>query len=377
MNTLFILSLVLLCLNTTTATSLGVMNKKCVDKERKAVLDFKALILQDPKDQLSLWRVEKESDDCCKWNGVMCDSQTGHVTELRLGDGDIKGEISSSLLNLTYLTRLDLPGTYYAGIIPASTGVLNEITYVKLGWNNFNGIIPAQFGNNINHTSYTIEYIDWLYNDSMPEFSLAQTKNWENASLSLLKLTSISLSDCELSQASLNSSSSIVSIYLGNNSPEGALPKADMSMFYNRMDFDLSSCKLGPRFPLWIQTFNDILSLSIANNMISDTIPTDFWNTWDSRLSYLNVSSNNISGQVLDLKSNFGLYSSIDLSSNNFSGPIQNVSSTVQLLNLSKNKFSGGISFICQIVSGVLNFLDLSDNSFTGKIPNCCGISKN
>ena len=92
---------------------------------------------------------------------------------------------------------------------------------------------------------------------------------------------------------------------------------------------------------------------------------------WPSQLEYLNLSSNNISGKVPDLSSNFAKYSEIDLSSNNFYGPIPNVPSTLFSLNISRNKFSGGISFVCQIVDGFLSFLDLSHNSLIGQLPDC------
>ncbi|XP_042752028.1 receptor-like protein EIX2 [Lactuca sativa] len=135
----------------------------------------------------------------------------------------------------------------------------------------------------------------------------------------------------------------------------------------------LRSCKLlGPRFPKWIQTFKNLTVLDISTTGISDTAPLEFWDMWPSQLQYLNLSSNNISETVLDLSSNFANDSEIDLSSNRFSGPIPNVSSTLSTLNLSRNNcFTGGISFICQIVGGFLSFLDLSHNSLIGQLPDC------
>ncbi|GKC15920.1 leucine-rich repeat-containing protein [Tanacetum coccineum] len=52
----------------------------CIDKERQALLDFKAP-LQDPRNVLSTWRPEEE-DDCCQWLGVTCNNQIGHVTAI-------------------------------------------------------------------------------------------------------------------------------------------------------------------------------------------------------------------------------------------------------------------------------------------------------
>ncbi|KAK1435276.1 hypothetical protein QVD17_01037 [Tagetes erecta] len=110
---------------------------------------------------------------------------------------------------------------------------------------------------------------------------------------------------------------------------------------------DISSCKLRPYFPNWILKLKNLARLNIANNRISYTFSIQFWNMWFS--------------QSID----------IDLSSNNFSGSIPNVSSGLERLDLSHNKFYGQISFLCQITDGSLYFLDLSNNSFIGAIPDC------
>ncbi|KAI3823166.1 hypothetical protein L1987_04598 [Smallanthus sonchifolius] len=167
--------------------------------------------------------------------------------------------------------------------------------------------------------------------------------------------------------------SKILNLKLSNNSLEGVTSEAHMSNLSNANLIDLSSCKLGPGFPKWIQTLKNLTYLDIANNKISDTIPVEFWNTWPSLLTHLNISSNNISGKVNDLLSNFNpnYVSKIDLSSNNFYGPIPYVPSNSEWLDLSKNKFYGGISFLCQVVDGYLSYLDLSNNLLTGQIPDC------
>ncbi|KAK1414326.1 hypothetical protein QVD17_30070 [Tagetes erecta] len=164
----------------------------------------------------------------------------------------------------------------------------------------------------------------------------------------------------------------ISKLYLSNNLLEGVPSGVHMSNLSNVKEIHLNSCKLGPRFPRWIQTLKNISLIDLSNTGISDKVPDDFWNMWPSQLTYLNLSSNNITGIVTDLLSNFDPYfSTIDLSSNNFYGPITNVPPSLERLDLSRNKFYGEIFFLCQIVDGSLFFLDLSHNSFTGKIPDC------
>ncbi|XP_023742161.1 receptor-like protein EIX2 [Lactuca sativa] len=612
-----IFSLLLACLQNTTANQLvaveerddnSVLSNKCLDKERDALLQFKAN-LQDPDGSLSTWR--PEDDDCCTWEGVTCDNQTGHhVTELDISLFSLEGEISHSLVNLSYMNHLDLSGNSFHGTIPTFIGSMILLSYLDLGQNNLNGTIPTFIGsmtllrhldlghNNLNGTipnfigsltllrfldlrynnlngaipksigSLTqlrhldlshnslygtippqfgnltnlqelflalvgrcrVENIEWLSHLShlevleMDEISLAKANHWVNVISSLRKLSYIRLEGCELSQVMypysssfLNSSSSIESLFLGNNNltssmyrwlfpltsnklrflylygnmldriPKyiGNLCSLERLYFYNNSaavkfpDFlnnlsgctlltfqdlsirrsqftgslpddiqnfsslsyldlednqingtisknlwelpwlekidvsqnhfsgaisenigkskalyinlsknplqgvrsidhmsklsyvehiDLSSCKLGPHFPKWIQKLERLTRLDISNTRISDTVPPEFWNM---QLLFLNLSSNNISGEVPDLSASFFGTQMIDLSSNSFNGPIPHLPSSLTSLNLSRNKFSGGISFLCQIVDGLLEFLDISHNSLTGQLPDC------
>ncbi|KVH90810.1 Leucine-rich repeat-containing protein [Cynara cardunculus var. scolymus] len=205
-----LISMLLLCPNTTilaTCSSIGNqsaaatdgnyggINKSCFHKEKQALLHFKAS-LRDPLGQLSTWR-PAEDDDCCKWSGVTCNNHTGHVTELNLHSYHLRGEISPSLLNLTYLNHLDLcfnsfDGTipkvitsmtqlryldlsfnFFHGTIPRSIGSLTQLRYLDLSFNFFNGTILPEFGNltNLRNLSLgnnerlsTIQTLDWLSN---------------------------------------------------------------------------------------------------------------------------------------------------------------------------------------------------------------------
>ncbi|CAH1412467.1 unnamed protein product [Lactuca virosa] len=541
-------SVLLLLLVSTTASQLVAVGeggddrnmKRCLDKERDALLVFKAPFLQDPYGILSTWTADQH--DCCKWNGVTCDKQTGHVTELDISGLGLVGEISHSLLNLTYLNHLDLSANSFHGNIPTFIGSLNRLIYLDLSGNSFYGTIPRSIGSliklrrldlsfnsfygtippefgNLTHLQELdlssagrcrVEKVEWLSHLSQLEelhmngISLSKANHWVDAISSLPKLSYLSLEGCELSQVmnpyssflNSSSSSSIVELYLGDNNLTSSMyywlfplttnklrflhlsgnmldgiPKylgnlcslqllefADNSaavkfpdflynlsgctslslqslyaigsqftgslsddiqkfsslealyLFENHLNGSISeklwelpsletvilssnnltapltdhmpslsyvkelymrSCKVGPRFPKWIQSLKNLTHFDLSNTGISDTIPLEFWDIWPSQLIYLNLSSNNISGKVPDLLSNFAKCATIDLSSNNFSGPIPNVSSTVLSLNLSRNKFSGAISFICQIVDEFLEFLDLSHNSLTGQLPDC------
>nr|GFB33588.1 probable LRR receptor-like serine/threonine-protein kinase At4g36180 [Tanacetum cinerariifolium] len=188
LHALCILSLVLIRGKTTTAS-------KCINKDRQALLGFKAN-LEDPEGRLSTWRPEE--DECCKWSGVTCNNTTGRVTELVLSNFDTEsalgGEISLPLLNLTYLNHLDLSGNCFSGTIPRFIGSLTNLMYLNLDSNSFYGTIPPEIGNltNLQELSLrslgncTIENLDWLSHLShleqlnIDDNSLAKVDYWVN-----------------------------------------------------------------------------------------------------------------------------------------------------------------------------------------------------
>ncbi|KAF2321556.1 hypothetical protein GH714_000402 [Hevea brasiliensis] len=130
----------------------------CVEKEKQALLKFKDGLV-DEDNQLCLWGNQEE--DCCKWRGVKCNKNSGHVYGLDLRPTIVynpngislsympfKGEIGSSLLELQYLTYLDL--SLFEGSetsIPKFIGSLTNLRYLNFSGCNFIGTIPYQLRN--------------------------------------------------------------------------------------------------------------------------------------------------------------------------------------------------------------------------------------
>ncbi|GJW09678.1 leucine-rich repeat-containing protein [Tanacetum coccineum] len=445
----FILSLVLLWFITTTATSFGHQlvaaaegnaNYKCIVKERQALLDFKSQ-LQDPNDMFSTWRPDEE-DDCCQWRGVGCSNQTGHVTSLHLpsnlNGGGLVGEISFSLLNLSYLndldlsynsfhgnippfigsmahlTNLDLGQNQFSGTLPESIGNMTQLTYLSLGENYFSGVIPQSIGSltnltylnlygnqltgsiptsigsltelkilNLSYNSFygtiprkfgnltnldaldldsvgscTIENLDWLSSLSyltiliMDGISLANANNWVNVIIGLQNLSVLGLYGCDLSQvmhpysSSVNSSSSIDVLFLDNNNLNssmfrwlGSLNSPMLSLSYNKLDGKLSD-------------FLNNLSACVSSV---------------TTLSYLDASSNQLTGSLSDEIQYFSFLFHLNLYSNELDGTISNKLwqlPNLLLLDLSSNSLRGAISE--NIGKTNLLFIDLSNNSLEG-----------
>ncbi|KAI7739013.1 hypothetical protein M8C21_030546, partial [Ambrosia artemisiifolia] len=126
-----ILLLSLLWLKITSATPHG-NRVLCIDKERHALLHFKANVNLDRYGLLSIWTHGQEAtNDCCNWNGVTCNNQTGHVTRLELRLGLFTGTIPYELTNLHELIALNLSMNALHGEIPPKIGRIPSSTQLQ------------------------------------------------------------------------------------------------------------------------------------------------------------------------------------------------------------------------------------------------------
>ncbi|CAH1452722.1 unnamed protein product [Lactuca virosa] len=311
----------------------GVIMRKCSDKERRALLDFKAR-LQDPDETLSTWRAEEEEEeDCCKWRGVTCNNQTHHVTGLDVDRLGLVGEISNSLLNLSSLNHLDLSYNSFHGTISTFIGSMTRLRHLDLGWNQFNGIIPRSIGSLTELTSLDLSYnsfygtippefgnltnlqylylrdvgrcrvenLDWLSHLShlvhleMDGTSLAKQNYWLDVILSLRKLSWLSLDGCELSQVMypysssfLNSSSSISFLSLRNNNLTSSMYRWLFPLTNNQLHLlDLSSNMLDGT-PKYLGNLCSLEYFAFDNNSVVIKFP-DFLNNLSSGCTSLTL----------------------------------------------------------------------------------------
>ncbi|XP_044953552.1 receptor-like protein EIX2 [Hordeum vulgare subsp. vulgare] len=151
----------------------------CLPHERDALLAIKQAV-NDTDDVLASW--QRRHKHCCRWWGVTCSNETGHVIELDFGGTDLDGKISPSLVslehlqylslsntnllgpdgtslfpeflcslsNLRHLDYLDLSDTHFSGRLPAQLANLSNLEYLDLSWTPFSGRLPAQLANLLN-----------------------------------------------------------------------------------------------------------------------------------------------------------------------------------------------------------------------------------
>ncbi|KAL6350631.1 hypothetical protein AAG906_025561 [Vitis piasezkii] len=405
--TLFLLSLFLelLLAEATIINSIdGGMNKGCIEVERKALLEFKNGLI-DPSGRLSSW----VGADCCKWKGVDCNNQTGHVVKVDLKSGGdfsrLGGEISDSLLDLKHLNYLDLSFNDFQGIpIPNFLGSFERLRYLNLSHARFGGMIPPHLGNlsqlrylDLNGDYYyspaplmRVHNLNWLSGLSSLKYldlgyvNLSKaTTNWMQAVNMLPFLLELHLSGCELSHFPQYSNpfvnltsvsvidlsdnnfnttlpgwlfniSTLMDLYLNDATIKGPIPHVNLRCLCNLVTLDLSHNNIGSE---GIELVNGLSAC--ANNSLEE----------------LNLGSNQVSGQLPDSLGLFKNLKSLDLSSNDIVGPFPNSIqhlTNLESLYLRENFISGPIpTWIGNLLR--MKRLHLSNNLMNGTIPKSIG----
>ncbi|KAF3325388.1 Leucine-rich repeat receptor-like serine/threonine-protein kinase BAM1 [Carex littledalei] len=98
-------------INTTTLTQ-----AHCLPEQHHSLIQLKQCFNTT---KLNSWNV---STDCCIWDGIKCDEQTGMVTALNLAHMFISGELNPAYLNLRLLHYLNLSRNLIDNVILPQTG---------------------------------------------------------------------------------------------------------------------------------------------------------------------------------------------------------------------------------------------------------------
>ncbi|KAK2430791.1 receptor protein EIX2 [Trifolium repens] len=404
----------------------------CIENERHALIDLKAsLVTDDTYILLPSW--DRQSYDCCEWEGVVCNNQTGHVEMLDLNGnqyGPFQGEISTSLIELQHLKHLnlsfnmfsksnipelfgslsnlrflDLQDSYFGGRIPNDLARLSQLQYLDLSVNDLNSIIPHQLGN-LSHLKYLD--LSWNLLVGIIPHQLGSLSNLQQLHLgfneglkfhvknnhfggewlsNLTLLTHLDLSDLS------NLNSSHVWLQMTFKLPkiqELRLSQCDLSDIYllslpgsllnfstslEILDFSSNAFSSSQKIFEWVfNATSNLIELDLGYNNFKNTIPYDLGNIGNP-LERLDLSGNELQGGTLEPFGDICTLHSLSLAYNNLNEDI----STILL------KLSGCARYSLQElwlegnqITGTfpdlsiftsLITIDLSNNLLSGKVP--------
>ena len=233
---------------------------------------------------------------------------------------DLPSQMFSSLFDFNYwksltsLESLDL-NTNKLVSLPKSIGDICTLRELYFSYNNPNAQLVELINNLSRCAKDSLEYLGLSNNQltgSLPNFAIFPSLKYLDLSNNILngivtksignlyKLKGLDMSSNFLqgtiSEPHLSNLSKLLYLYLSNNSLAlefnfNWVPPFQLEIIH------LTSCKLGPRFPSWIQTQRNVSVLKIPNIEISDTIPIEWFADLPPTLEFLDLSRNRIHGR--------------------------------------------------------------------------------
>ncbi|XP_020874090.1 receptor-like protein 12 [Arabidopsis lyrata subsp. lyrata] len=301
-----------------------------------------------------------------------------YLAHVFLNDNSFSGTIPSSLFMIPSLIGLDLARNYFSGLLEiGNISSLSKLQYLFLGENNFNGPIPRFISKLVNLQRLSLSF--WNTGSGMVDFSIfLHPKSLWSLDLSYLNTRSMVDLSCfshlMLLELDLSGDDLKISSTLHFPSPMYTLI--------------LSSCNIY-EFPKFLQNQTSLDYLDISANQIEGQVPDWLWRL--PKLRHVNIAQNSFSGfegsaEVIQRSGNLtklpNFIEDFLGSDNRFSGeilgqyvnclagvfPEESISVNLRSLDVGSNWLSG------QLPKSLINctdleFLNVEDNRISDKFP--------
>ncbi|KAH0724636.1 hypothetical protein KY290_000421 [Solanum tuberosum] len=350
----------------------------CRENEQRALEILKKEVY-DPSDFLSSWVV---GNDCCEWEGVVCNNLSRHVIELSISI-DWFDSRYLRINNLEWLTNLSSLENLEMESVDLSKA--NEWLQVI---NMLPSLVDLRLYNcSLHHITPLLDHHNF---SSLKSLNLSLNYNFSSSVpkwvFNLPNLVSLDLSYCNFigpfPDGPINMTS-LTTLKASENSFNCHLPKWLFDL-NNLEHIDLYSSGIEGAIQSKSGNITKLKHLDLFGNNLNSTIPNWIYQCKD--LESLGLGGNHLEGTVSSLISNLSSIISIGLSSNMLSGKLPNVIGKLgklEYLSLSGNQFEGDISELFNVRSNFLSVglrntsflstLRLGNNKLTGVLPESVG----
>ncbi|AQK46203.1 Putative leucine-rich repeat receptor-like protein kinase family protein [Zea mays] len=277
-----------------------------------------------------------------------------HVTKLKIYALNAFGPIPQELQNLTRLTNLNLAQNYLTGPLPSFLGNLTAMQYMSLGINALSGSVPKELGNLVNLVSLGIgsNYLNGSLPSELGNLAKLEQLYIDSAGLSGPLPSSFSrLTRMKTLWASDNDFTGEIPDYIGSwtnltelrfqgNSFQGPLP-ATLSNLVQLTSLRIGDIVNGSSSMIFISNMTSLNTLILRNCRISDSLASVNFSQF-AKLNLLDLSFNNITGQVPEALVKLNSLSFLFLGNNSLSGSLpSSIGTSLKNLDFSYNQLSG------------------------------------
>lgn len=296
----------------------------------------------------------------CSWPGVFCDAKEENVVGLVASGLGLSGLIPDTTIGkLSKLQSLDLSNNKITGL-SSDFWSLGSLKALNLSSNLISGSLPSNIGN-----FGVLEILDLSNNNFSGEIPAAISSL---ASLQVLKLDHNGF-EWNIPLGILNCQS-LVSMDLSFNRFNGTVPDGFGAAFPKIRILNLAGNEIHGRVSDFLE-LKSITVLNISRNQFQGSVMAVF----QEPLQVIDLSKNHFQGHISQVHSNSSFNWShlfyLDLSENDLSGEIfhyLNEAQNLKYLNLAHNRFSEQeFPQIGMLFS--LEYLNLSETRLTGPIP--------
>ncbi|CAI5994898.1 unnamed protein product [Closterium sp. NIES-65] len=310
--------------------------------DEAALIAFKQAIQVDHLNVLESWTSDRP---VCSWEGVSCRSAAPQrVIGLTISQGFLEGSLTPEISKLDQLRKLHVDGGMLMGKIPPQVAQLRWLTSVDLSSNHLTGEIPPSFSLLSNLRNLALRSNN--FSGAIPPGIFLLPK-LETLALDINNLTGA------LPDGPGSYSPSLVSLSLGVNYLSGPVPKA-------------------------LGDLPNLVQLDLHQNSFSGPIPPELGAL--TKLEYLDISSNQLTGGIPHALAGLSSLQAGVFSNNQLSGVVSQpflvgIASTIDVLDVGRNAFTGSISRFALLTNAV--YIELSNNKFVGGITKAFGAMPN